>query len=81
MGLQSRGIIAVILTGIWVNASEFFRNEVLLKTHWVDHYRSLGMTFPSGPKNGMMWVAWGFLLAIAIYISLKKIRFTANSTN
>ena len=26
MNLQSRNIIAVILTGIWVNASEFFRN-------------------------------------------------------
>jgi predicted neutral ceramidase superfamily lipid hydrolase len=72
MNLQSRSIIAVILTGIWVNASEFFRNEVLLKTYWVDHYRSLGMTFPSKPLNGMIWVAWGFLFAIAIYIISRK---------
>jgi predicted neutral ceramidase superfamily lipid hydrolase len=72
MNLQSRSIIAVILTGIWVNASEFFRNEVLLKTYWIDHYRSLGMTFPSEPLNGMIWVAWGFLFAIAIYIISRK---------
>ena len=72
MNLQSRSIIAVILTGIWVNASEFIRNEVLVKTYWVDHYRSLGMTFPSGPKNGMIWVAWGFLFAIAIYLISRK---------
>ena len=72
MNLQSRNIMAVILTGIWVNASEFFRNEVLLKKYWIDHYQSLGMTFPSEPKNGMIWVAWGFLFAIAIDIISKK---------
>jgi hypothetical protein len=72
MNLKSRKIIAVILTGIWVNASEFFRNEVLLKKYWIDHYRSLGMTFPSAPQNGMIWVAWGFLFATAIYIISRK---------
>ena len=72
MNLQFRNIMEVILTGIWVNASEFFRNEVLLKTFWINHYRSLGMTFPSEPLNGMIWVAWGFLFAIAIYIISRK---------
>ena len=72
MNLKYRNIIAVILTGIWVNASEFFRNEVLLKMYWNDHYKSLGMTFPSEPLNGMIWVAWGFLFAIAIYIISRK---------
>ena len=72
MNLQSRNIIAVTITGIWVNASEFFRNEVLLKTYWVEHYQLLGMTFPSEPLNGMIWVAWGFLFAIAIYMISRK---------
>jgi hypothetical protein len=61
MKLKFRSIIAVILTGIWVNASEFFRNEVLLKRYWVDHYKSLGMTFSSETLNGIVWVVWGFL--------------------
>lgn len=72
MNLQSRSIFAVILTGIGVNVSEFFRNQVLLKTYWVDHYQSLGMTFPSEPQNGLIWVAWGFLFAIAIYLISRK---------
>jgi hypothetical protein len=72
MDLQSRSFIAIILTGIWINVSEFFRNNVLLKTYWVDHYQSLGMTFPSGPRNGIIWVAWGFLFAIAIYLISRK---------
>ena len=68
MNLKYRNIIAVILTGIWVNASEFLRNEVLLKTYWINYYQSLGMTFPSTPQNGVIWVIWGFLFATAIYI-------------
>jgi hypothetical protein len=72
MNIQSRSIITVILTGIWINASEFLRNEVLLKTYWVDHYHSLGMNFPSAPKNGMIWGVWGFLFAIAIYLISRK---------
>ncbi|MBN2284434.1 MAG: hypothetical protein JXO48_11145 [Deltaproteobacteria bacterium] len=72
MNPTSRSIIAVAVTGIWVNASEFLRNEVLLKTYWVDHYRSLGMIFPSEPKNGMIWLVWGFLFAIAMYVLSRK---------
>jgi hypothetical protein len=79
MNAQSRSIIAVILTGIWVNASEFLRNEVLLKTYWVNHYQSLGMTFPSAPKNGMIWVAWGFLFSISIYLISRKFNLIQTS--
>ena len=68
----SQSILAVIVTGIWVNVCEFFRNEVLLKRYWVDHYQSLGMTFPSEPKNGMIWVLWGFLFALAIYFISRR---------
>jgi predicted neutral ceramidase superfamily lipid hydrolase len=30
------------------------------------------MTFPSEPRNGMIWLAWGFLLAIAIYLISRR---------
>ena len=72
MNIRSRNIIAVILTGVWVNASEFIRNEILLKTYWVDHYQSLGMAFPSEPSNGRIWIAWGFLFALAIFLISRK---------
>jgi len=72
MNLPSRRITAVLLSGLWVNASEFVRNEVLLKTYWVDHYQSLGMIFPSELKNGVIWIAWGFLFAAAIYVISRK---------
>jgi hypothetical protein len=62
-----RPALTILLSGIWVNASEFFRNEILLKNYWIGHFKSLGMTFPSEPRNGIVWVVWGFVFAAAIY--------------
>ncbi len=72
MGLSSRSVLAVFATGVWVNASEFFRNEWLLKHYWTAHYESLGFTFPSAPLNGMVWMLWGFLFATVIYLVSRK---------
>jgi hypothetical protein len=72
MSTASKSFLAIVLTGIWVNASEFFRNEVLVKSYWHDHYRSLGLTFPSEPLNGMVWMVWGFLFALGIFIVSRK---------
>ncbi|MDD2721114.1 MAG: hypothetical protein PHH47_07395 [Gallionella sp.] len=72
MNPASRTIAAIALTGIWVNASEFLRNEWLLKSYWTDHYRSLGLTFPSAPVNGMAWLIWGFLSALALFLVSRR---------
>ncbi len=72
MKLTLRDVVAVLLTGVWVNASEFFRNEILLKHYWVHHYRALGMAFPSAPLNAAVWVAWGFLFSISIYVISRR---------
>jgi hypothetical protein len=61
MKFQTRTILAIFLAGMWVNASEFFRNQILLNANWVEHFRSLGMEFPSAPINAAMWVLWGFV--------------------
>lgn len=72
MNRTTKNITAIGVTGLWVNASEFFRNEVLLKSYWVDHYRTLGLEFPSAPVNGMMWMVWGFLFAAVIRMLSEK---------
>jgi hypothetical protein len=67
MSQTTRHITATIAAGLWINASEFFRNEVLLKSHWTQHYQSLGLSFPSSPVNGMVWILWGFVFAAMVY--------------
>ena len=68
----SRNIAAITLTGVWVNISEFLRNEIFLKSYWLDHYQSLGIIFPSEPSNGAIWGLWGFLFATAIFLVSRK---------
>ncbi len=72
MNSITKSIFAVLLTAIWVNASEFVRNELLLKTYWTEHYQSLGIPFPSEPLNGAVWGLWGISFSVAIYLVSRK---------
>jgi hypothetical protein len=65
-------VLPIIVATIWVSLSEFFRNEILLKSYWIDHYQKLGLVFPSQPINGAMWGVWSLLFAIAVFIVAKK---------
>ncbi len=72
MNYLNKIVVPVLLTGVWVNLSEFVRNELLLKSYWVEHYQQLGMLFPSKPVNGAVWAIWGFLFATVIFIISRK---------
>ncbi|TGM52328.1 hypothetical protein [Leptospira vanthielii] len=60
-------ILPVIYATIWISLSEFFRNEFLFKSIWLDHFSHLGLTFPSEPINGAVWGVWSLLLAVSIF--------------
>ncbi|MCX6842601.1 MAG: hypothetical protein NTX53_10010 [candidate division WOR-3 bacterium] len=62
-----RAALAVALAGIWVGLCEFVRNQLLLIAQWQEHYRNMGLEFPSKPVNGMMWMVWSFLLAGTVF--------------
>ena len=65
---MNKSLLTILVTGIWVNVSEFFRNELLFKSYWTNHYQSLGLTFPSQPINGALWGMWGFVFAGMIFM-------------
>jgi len=67
-----RNILSVVAATAWISVSEFARNQFLLKSFWTDHYRNLGMVFPSAPVNGTVWGIWSLLFATAIYFLAKK---------
>lgn len=76
MSTSVRSTLAVLAAGLWVNVSEFIRNEFLFKSLWVEHYQSLGLTFPSAPMNGLVWIIWGFLFALAVFHLSRKLDLT-----
>lgn len=62
----------VFLATLWISLSEFTRNELLFKSLWENHYKSMGLEFPSAPINGAMWGVWSLLFAITIFIFSRK---------
>ncbi len=68
----------ILATTFWVSFSEFFRNEILFKSYWTEHFQNLGITFPSKPINGAVWGLWSLLFAIFIFIISQK--FTLKQT-
>ena len=65
-------ILPIIIAMIWISISEFVRNELLIKSYWINHYENLRLTFPSEPINNMVWGLWSLLVAIGIYAISKK---------
>ena len=70
--MLKKTILPILLATIWISISEFVRNELLLKSFWVEYYQKLGLVFPSEPINGAVWGLWSLLFAISIFIISKK---------
>ena len=73
-----QNILSVLYALVWVGASEFVRNQLIFKSYWVDHYASLGLTFPQKPLNGAMWGLWSLCFVGVVYVLAKK--FTLRQT-
>jgi hypothetical protein len=72
MNFLKKTILPILLATIWISVSEFVRNELLVKSYWTEHYKNLGLVFPSEPINGALWGLWSLLFAVAIFIISKK---------
>jgi drug/metabolite transporter (DMT)-like permease len=68
-------VLAILAATIWISLSEFVRNEFIVKAHWVDHYKSMGLDFPSAPINGAVWGVWSLVFAGIMYILSRRFTF------
>lgn len=65
-------LIAILVTGLWINISETIRWIFLIQEYWLEHYETMNITLPNEPINGVVWMIWGFLYAILIFILSAK---------
>ncbi len=73
--MMIKKMLPIFLATAWISFSEFFRNEFLLKTLWVEHYKTLGLVFPSAPVNGAVWGLWSLCFAVSIFFIAQKFSF------
>ena len=67
--------LAVVVSGVWMNLSEFVRNEFVIKHVWVKGFEEIGLSFPSAPINGVVWVIWTFIFCAVL--SVLNMKFNA----
>ena len=58
--------------GIWINISETVRWLFLIESYWIEYYQKMHLVFPNDPVNAIIWMIWGFLFAIVIFVLSKK---------
>lgn len=75
MNRTLQNTIAILLATFWIGLSEFVRNQLLFISTWKDHFNSLGLTFPSEPINGIIWMIWSLVFAVTIFFLSKKLSF------
>lgn len=76
---MNKTIISILIVGVWISASEFFRNNILFNSYWVSHFQNLGITFPNQPKNGLVWLFWSLGYSFFIYILSKRFSLFHNT--
>jgi hypothetical protein len=69
---MKKTVFPILLATVWISVSEFVRNEFLFKFYWIEHYETLGLSFPSEPINGAIWGIWSLAYAISIFIIAKR---------
>ena len=69
---MKKSILSILLVGMWINLSETVRWLFLIESYWVDYYQKLDLVFPKGPATGIIWMIWGFLFAILLYVLSNK---------
>ena len=69
---MKKTVLSILIATIWISISEFVRNTFLVRNYWIEHYKSLGLTFPEQAINGAVWGIWSLCFAIAIFIFSKK---------
>ena len=65
-------ILPILLTGIWINVSITIGWMLILERYWIEKYQSINIVFPTGLTNNIVWMIWGFMYGIAIFILSKK---------
>ena len=79
MRMRARGVFAVLAATVWIGLSEFLRNQLWLLPIWVAHYDALGLPFPVGPVNGVVWMVWSLCFAVVIFVVSRRFGFWATA--
>jgi hypothetical protein len=62
----------VLIVSLWVNIFETLRWILFVKPDIDIYFKSANLVLPNGPINNMLWLIWGIIIAVMIFIISKK---------
>jgi hypothetical protein len=67
-----KAIWQIIIVSIWINIAETLRWVFFTKDYFIKHYQDMNLVLPFGPLYLVLWLIWGILLSVMIFIISKK---------
>jgi len=67
-----KAIWQIIIVSIWINIAETLRWVFFTKDYFIKHYQNMHLVLPFGPLYLVLWLIWGILLSVMIFIISKK---------
>jgi len=62
----------IVLLAVWINLAETARWILYAKSRFDALFQSMGRELPNEPINGILWMIWGIVIAVVVYVLSKK---------
>lgn len=62
----------ILLISLWINIFETLRWILFAKPSIDMHFKAVNLVLPNEPLNDILWLTWGIIIAIIIFIISKK---------
>ncbi len=64
----------ILLVSIWINIFETLRWMLFAKPEIDMHFKAANLVLPNEPINNLLWLIWGIIIAVMIFIVSKKFK-------
>jgi hypothetical protein len=69
-----KAIWQIFLVSIWINIFETLRWMLFAKPEIDMHFKAANLVLPNEPINNLLWLIWGIIIAVMIFIVSKKFK-------
>ena len=64
----------ILLISLWINIFETLRWMLFAKPDIDIHFKAANLVLPNEPINNILWLIWGIIIAVMIFIISKKFK-------
>jgi hypothetical protein len=69
-----KAIWQILLVSLWINIFETLRWMLFAKPDIDMHFKAVNLVLPNEPINNILWLIWGIIIAVMIFIISKKFK-------